>query len=75
MNFVINSKLVQGWDLIFSLCVKRITFSLYIELLLITDMFLSLPNFEFSRRFPETPQREILITTLKNSNGKLLFYL
>ena len=37
MNFIINNKLVQEWNLVFFLPVKRTKLSWNIELLLITD--------------------------------------
>ena len=50
MSFVINSKLVQDWSLVFFLPVKRTKFSWNIKLLFITDCkFLSLANFEYSK--------------------------
>ena len=50
MNFVVNSKLIQDWNLVFFLPVKKTKFSWNIELLLITDCkFLPLTNFQCSR--------------------------
>ena len=50
MNHVINSKLIENWNLVFFLSVKRTKLSWNKELLLITDCkFLSLAIFEYSK--------------------------